>query len=650
VVTRAVARACRALGVLAAVCVVLVPGSAALAEVEPGVSVTAVQPVAGEVTFLLSADHLSTGASLTAANVGVRAGGTSLPVRVEPVASTRRTVSSRAVVVVIDTSGSMKGAPLAAAQSAAREYVRILPADVKLGLVAFADQPRTLLVPTTDRASYADAVRRLTADGETAAYDALVMASGLLGGYSERRIVLLSDGADTSSTTTPRQLGRPLSRGGAMLDVVVFGAEAPDAVLGPIAERTGGGVTIATDAAALTTALRSAAMVFTAPVLVTARVPASLAGRAEMLTVDVTIAGQRITAVEPVKFAADGAAQGAPRRSLMPAPTGLPLGVGIGLTAAAAFLLIGGLALATPSASRRGRRSSDLGAEIQRFRPGQHAEPDGPRLQTGSAPGVRTLLSVTERLVRARGNGGEVATQLERAGMSLRPHEWMLVRVAVAAAVPIMLTLVLPWWLGFPVGVPLGWLLTRLYRSWRTKRRAAKFADQLPDSLQLVVGSLRSGFSLPQALDALAREGEAPVATEFGKALSETRLGVDIADALDKAAERTSSVDLSWASMAIRIQREVGGNLAEVLQTAVETMRERSQLHRHVRALSAEGRLSAWVLILMPIGVGGFMFVSRGEYMRPLYTEPMGMAMLAFAVVSVILGAFCMSRMVKVEV
>jgi tight adherence protein B len=599
------------------------------------------------VKFLLAADHLSTGASLSPATVAVRAGTVTLPVKVEQVSTTELGASSRAVVVVIDSSGSMKGAPLAAAQAAAREYVRTMPADVQIGLVAFADTPRTLLAPTTDRASYAAAVGRLAADGETAVYDAVAMATDLLGKYSERRILLLSDGADNGSTTTPKQLGRALSRGGAMLDVVTFGAAAPDAELGPLADGTGGGLAVATNAAALTMAFRSAASVFTAPVLVTAQVPAALAGRTEQLTVDVTIAGRRITAVEPVKFAVDANARRPLRKSIAPVPAGLPLIVGVGLTAAAVLLLVGGFVLAGRP-GRRARRSGELEAEIQRFRPGHRVEGEAP--EAGSATLLRSLLSVTDRLVRARGNAGQIAAELERAGMSLRPHEWMLTRAGVAVGVPILLSLVLPWWLAFPIGVPVGWLLTRFYRSWRAKRRARKFADQLPDSLQLVVGSLRSGFSLPQALDALAREGEAPVATEFGKALSQTRLGVDIADALDSAAERTSSVDLSWASMAIRIQREVGGNLAEVLQTAVETMRERSRLHRHVRALSAEGRLSAWVLILMPIGVGGFMFISRREYMRPLYTDPMGIAMLAFAVLSVSLGAFWMSRLVKVEV
>src|SRR6185437_2866651 len=152
-------------------------------------------------------------------------------------------------------------------------------------------------------------------------------------------------------------------------------------------------------------------------------------------------------------------------------------------------------------------------------------------------------------------------------------------------------------------------------------------------ALQLVVGALRSGFTLQQAVDALVREGPDPVAGEFSRALAEIRLGGDLEDALDRVAARNSSRDLAWLVMAIRIQREVGGNLSEVLETAVETMRERGRLRRHVRALSAEGRLSAYVLVGMPVVLSIWMFLVRRSYLKPLYTEPLGIAMLVAAAV-----------------
>jgi tight adherence protein B len=198
-------------------------------------------------------------------------------------------------------------------------------------------------------------------------------------------------------------------------------------------------------------------------------------------------------------------------------------------------------------------------------------------------------------------------------------------------------------------GLLIGWASTVVYQMLRIDRRARLFAEQLPDGLQLVIGSLRSGFSLSQALESLVREGPQPVASEFGRALAEHRLGADVSDALDRVAQRTGSEDLAWAVMAVRIQREVGGNLAEILQTSVETMRERGRLRRHVRALSAEGRLSAWVLIFVPLGLGLFMFLYRRPYLMPLFTDPRGILLVVGGAVLFLVGIFWMTRVIRVE-
>ena len=204
--------------------------------------------------------------------------------------------------------------------------------------------------------------------------------------------------------------------------------------------------------------------------------------------------------------------------------------------------------------------------------------------------------------------------------------------------------------IGVVLGGLAGWLGMKFGLNFMITRRRAKFADQLPDMLQFVAGSLRSGFSLGQGLDAAVREDTQPVAGEFSRALQESRIGVDLEDALDQVADRMESADLRWTVIAIRIQREIGGNLAEVLGNTVETMRERAHLRRHVRALSAEGRLSAYILVSLPIGIGGWLFLTRRSYVAVLYTTTPGIVMLAFAVLMVVGGALWMRKMVKVEV
>jgi tight adherence protein B len=184
----------------------------------------------------------------------------------------------------------------------------------------------------------------------------------------------------------------------------------------------------------------------------------------------------------------------------------------------------------------------------------------------------------------------------------------------------------------------------------RTERRYQAFANHLPDSLQLIVGSLRAGFSLVQAVEAMVHEAPDPIGAEFSRALAETRLGADIEDALTRLAIRMHSRDLEWVVIALRIQREIGGNLVEVVTTNVETMREREALRRHVRALSAEGRMSAYVIGALPPFIIILMLLIRREYILPLFITPAGLALLAAAGALITVGSLWMWRLVKVEV
>ena len=170
---------------------------------------------------------------------------------------------------------------------------------------------------------------------------------------------------------------------------------------------------------------------------------------------------------------------------------------------------------------------------------------------------------------------------------------------------------------GILIGALVGWLGMRLIVSVRISRRQAAFAEQLPDVLQLVAGALQSGFSLPQALDAVVREDSQPAAGEFSRALAETRIGGELEIAMNRVADRMDSTDLRWTVMAIGIQRQVGGNLVEVLRNTVDTMRERAQMRRQVRALSAEGRLSAYILVALPLLMAGYMFLARPRLHSP---------------------------------
>jgi tight adherence protein B len=183
----------------------------------------------------------------------------------------------------------------------------------------------------------------------------------------------------------------------------------------------------------------------------------------------------------------------------------------------------------------------------------------------------------------------------------------------------------------------------------RAGRRQAAFADQLDDSLQLMAGSLRAGHSLLRAVDSVSQEAASPTSEEFARIVNETRVGRDLNDALDEVAARMGSEDFVWVAQAIAIHREVGGNLAEVLDAVSHTIRERNAIRRQVKALSAEGKLSAIVLMALPFGVTGFISLTNPAYLARFTESFMGYALLATAGVMLLIGGLWLKKTVKIK-
>jgi tight adherence protein B len=264
---------------------------------------------------------------------------------------------------------------------------------------------------------------------------------------------------------------------------------------------------------------------------------------------------------------------------------------------------------------------------------------------------ARTALDVSERFVARRGLTERIALRLERADLRIRPNEWVLLRACIGLAVVAVATLLTGNLLiGLPVGIVLTLLGSHLFLVHRTRRRSDAFEEQLPDTLHLVASSIRTGFSLGQAVDGASQGATDPIGSELTRALAETRLGEPLENALDRVADRVDSRDLHWTVMAIRIQQHTGGNLSEVLQTTSATIRERAAMARRVKALSAEGRLSAYILILLPILLFAFLFLTRRPYVSLLWTTTPGLVMSAFGLVLLVAGWFWMRALSKVEI
>jgi tight adherence protein B len=256
--------------------------------------------------------------------------------------------------------------------------------------------------------------------------------------------------------------------------------------------------------------------------------------------------------------------------------------------------------------------------------------------------------AAVEKVLVRRGRLAAGAAALERAGMTITLPNFVLA---------VGLTTVVTGTLGLVLGGPmLGLLLVvvvpfgaKLLLGFRAGRRQAAFAEQLDDVLQLMAGSLRAGHSLLRAVDSVSTEADSPTSEEFARIVNETRVGRDLNDALDEVAERMGSDDFTWVAQAIAIHREVGGNLAEVLDAVGHTIRERNAIRRQVKALSAEGKLSAVVLMALPFGVTGFISMTNPRYLAKFTESLVGYGMLGVAGVMLLVGALWLKKTVAIR-
>jgi tight adherence protein B len=255
-------------------------------------------------------------------------------------------------------------------------------------------------------------------------------------------------------------------------------------------------------------------------------------------------------------------------------------------------------------------------------------------------------VGVLNRGLKKRPSGIFNRTKLEQAGLTKDPGDYLL----MAGAVTLVAT-VLGFLLGgLALGV-LGFLSAPflLYSALTVliARRRRKFDSQVPDTLQMFSGGLRAGHSLLRAIDAAAQENEAPMSEELNRVVNETRIGRDLGESLNQVAVRTNNDDFQSIARAIDIHREVGGDLAEVLDHVGETIRDRNQIRGQVRALSAEGRVSALVLMALPIVMFLVLILSNQLYLRVFTTTLPGYLMVASALVLMTLGGLWLSRIVK---
>ena len=268
----------------------------------------------------------------------------------------------------------------------------------------------------------------------------------------------------------------------------------------------------------------------------------------------------------------------------------------------------------------------------------------------GSSEWAGRATAMAETLVQ-RGNLEEAfLDRLEAAGLNMRVAEFVLISLGSAFIPPLLVLILTRNLLVSMVVVLLGTVGPFLWLAVLASRRQAKFDEQLPSTLQLLSGALQAGHSLQQAVDTVVQEAGDPIAGEFHRVLTEARLGRPLEEAFEAMAKRTRSLDFEWTVMAIRLQRQVGGNLAEVLSTVSQTIRDRYSLKRQIRALSAEGRLSSLILSILPLLLFAALLVFNPLFLRPLFTTKLGIMMMAGSIVLMIFGVFWLKKITEIKV
>lgn len=615
--------------------------------------------------LVFQADGLTDDVEIDPASVVVQVDGETVSATAQPVADDSRAVA-RTAVLAIDNSRSMRGDRLTAAKAAATRFLEELPADVAVGLVTFGDAATVAVETTADRERVQSAIDALGLNEAvgTALFDGAALASDSTGDDGARSVLLLTDGdEDGSSELTLEAAVAHATDDGVTVDAVYIGegpVQPPE--LQELISGSGGQV-VSTETVDLGTVFEQAAQAITRQLSVEATLPDGLAGSGNV----VVSAQAGTTVLNDSVFA-----------SLTdPQPTGPPADYGpraldtagsdpsvlaqavrsdatLPIALVAIFLSLVAIALVAVATLRRDDKQGRVRRRLSIYTltgrtPTRHEKTTSTAL--GGSQVARSAVDLANRVVQRRDFEAGLALRLDAAGVPLRAAEWIIIHIGTAVGASLLALLIsgagiLPTALGLVVGLglPFAYLIVK------ESRRTSAFLAQLPDTLQLIAGSLSAGYSMPQAIDTVVREAGQPITGEFNRALVEARLGVPIEDALEGVAERMRSKDFGWVVMAIRIQREVGGNLAELLTTVSATLRERDRLRRQVKVLSAEGRLSAWILGLLPPVFSLYLLLTQPSYLEPLVTEALGLLLLGLGVTLLAVGAIWMSKVIKVEV
>ncbi|HSI97572.1 MAG TPA: type II secretion system F family protein, partial [Gaiellaceae bacterium] len=548
--------------------------------------------------------------------------------------------SASGAVLLIDASNSMKGAAIEGAMVAAREFLDERKADLPVAIVVFGPSNTVLADFTTDREKLAAAVARNPRLSEgTHIYDALIRVSELakVKGLGRTTVVLLSDGTDIGSSASREQALAAAAE--ANMRVVSVGLQSrqydPEALKG-LAQATGGTYAEAANPEALAAIFENIGARLSSEYVLTYR---SLLPPEVEAKVQVAVAGLAAPATASYTTPAlDVSPRGTFEREWIDEVIVSPwlfVFVLVAILALLAFAVLTALDVRKRSLRRRMARYVSVPSEEEsRARRAEVASMLAEKAQS-KVSGLRSWQSFEHDVDL----GGFKLSPLALAG-------WTVVGGIVASLVAALYFQSLT---GLLLGLAAPFV-TRFIVSRRVRKTKAAFDDQLPDNLDVLAGAMRTGHSMMGALAVMVDSADEPSKSEFRRVLQDEQLGVQLDDALMVMARRMQSYDAEQVAMVMKLQREAGGNTAEVLDRVAETIRGRMELRRLVNVLTAQARISRWILTSLPIFVFLMLVSSGGDYLDPMTGTTAGRIALGLGVVLIVVGSLWIKRIAKLDV
>ncbi|HXG75287.1 MAG TPA: VWA domain-containing protein [Gaiellaceae bacterium] len=572
--------------------------------------------------------------ALTAENVTVTEnGGAVLSLAVEPPGT------GSGAVLLIDASNSMRGAPIAGAMAAARAFLAERRDDFPVAIVTFGGDESVLVDFTTDEDQLSAAVAQAPPLTEgTVIYDALVRAAGLIKdeGFDRGTVVLLSDGTDFGSSATLQEALAELGEANVRVISVGLRSDQYDPqTLRNIAQQTRGTYAESATPAALEPLFEAIGQRLSNEYVITYR---SLLPASREAVVRAQVEGFPAATATYTTPALDLSPRGTFEREwvddVILSPW-LMVFVVVSVLALAAFAVLTVVDVRRRSLKRR------MAAYI--------SVPTEEESRARRAEVAALLAERAERRIKTQRWWQAFETDVDLGGFRMSPLAiagWTIV-AGIVASLALAIALQSLWGLLIGLVAP---FVTRFLVSRRVTKRREEFAEQLPDNLDVLAGAMRTGHSVMGALAVMVESASEPSQSEFKRVLQDEQLGVPLDDALMVMARRMRSQDAEQVALVMRLQREAGGNTAEVLDRVAETIRGRMELRRLVNVLTAQARISRWILTGLPIFLLVALSITGGDYLDPLTGTSIGRVFLGIGVVMIFIGSMWIKRIATLDV